>query len=455
MGRVRICKSEEDRQFYRKMLVIGVPIVFQNFISIGLNLIDTLMIGMLGKEELAAVGAANQVYFIFVVTLFGLFSGAAVFTAQFWGARDLTGIRHLIGIDYLIAIVFAMVVAVTAFVLGPEIIGLFSSDQSVIGYGTSYIRIACISYPIAGLSMVISYNARAIQKLNVVTTISAVALGINATLNYLLIFGKGGMPALGVSGAAIATLIARCCELAAIMIYVYGTKNHPFRGTFGELFGFPRNLFVKVMRMAIPVVFTEGGWALSFALIFAAYGRLGTSALAVAQVVNVVCDLLQSFYFGVGNSTAMLIGETLGQGNKDKAYRFGVLAFYVIIIMNLIMTVVMFLAASPIAAIYDFDPATTRLLVLALWAQAVCITPKMLGYLPIVGILRSGGDTLFCMKWDLFCNFCIQVPVAFIAVLVFHWSLPLAMIAGELGDIIRVFVSLPRFRSRKWINIVV
>lgn len=162
--------------------------------------------------------------------------------------------------------------------------------------------------------MVISYNARAIQKLNVVTSISAAALCINAVLNYLLIFGKGGMPFMGVKGAAIATLIARCRELAAIMIYVYGTKNHPFRGTFHELFGFPRSLFAKVMRMAIPVVFTEGGWALSFALIFAAYGRLGTSALAVAQVVNVVCDLLQSFYFGVGNSTAMLIGETLGQG---------------------------------------------------------------------------------------------------------------------------------------------
>jgi len=455
MSNEKTAKISEDGYFYRKMVVIGIPIVFQNFISIGLNLIDTLMIGMLGKQELAAVGAANQVYFIFVVTLFGLFSGAAVFTAQYWGARDLQGIRHLIGIDYIIAIVFAVVVATVAYTLGPDIIRLFSRDQAVIGFGTDYIRIACISYPIAGLSMVISYNARAIQKLNVVTSISAAALCINAVLNYLLIFGKGGMPFMGVKGAAIATLIARCCELAAIMIYVYGTKNHPFRGTFHELFGFPRSLFAKVMRMAIPVVFTEGGWALSFALIFAAYGRLGTSALAVAQVVNVVCDLLQSFYFGVGNSTAVLIGETLGQGNKKRAYRYGVLAFYVVLVMNVIVTGFMFIAAKPIAGIYDFDAATTHLLVLAIWAQAVSITPKMLGYLPIVGILRSGGDTLFCMKWDLFCNFCVQVPVAFIAVMIFGWSLPVAMIAVELGDLIRIAVSIPRFRSRKWINIVV
>jgi putative efflux protein, MATE family len=450
-----IIKSIDDREFYRKMLVIGIPVVLQNFISIGLNLIDTLMIGMLGKQELAAVGAANQVYFIYVVTLFGLFSGAAVYTAQYWGARNLPGIKHLIGIDYLIAIALAVGVMVIAYAFAPGIIRLFSNDTAVIRYGTQYIRIASLSYPISGISMVISYNARAIQRLNIVTTISAVALGINAFLNYLLIFGKFGMPHMGVRGAATATLIARICELVAIMIYVYSTKNHPFRGNLKELFGFSKNLLANVMRMAIPVVFTEGGWALSFALIFAAYGRLGTSALAVAQVVNVVCDMLQSFYFGVGNSTAMLIGETLGQGNKDKAYRYGKLALYIVLVMNIIMTAVMILLAKPIANIYDFDAATTHLLILSICAQAITITPKMLGYLPVVGILRAGGDTLFCMKLDLTCNFCVQVPIAFIAVLLLHWTLPVAMIAGEMGDLIRIAVCMPRFKSRKWINIVV
>lgn len=447
-------RLSEDKTFYRKMLIVGVPIVFQNFISIGLNLIDTLMIGMLGKQELAAVGAANQVYFIYTVTLFGLFSGAAVYTAQYWGSQNLKGIKRLIGIDYVVALVLAASVTVVAYALAPEIIGLFSKDTDVIHYGTQYIRIASLSYPISGISMVISYNSRAIQRLNVATAVSAAALGINAVLNYILIFGKCGMPFMGVRGAAVATCIARVCELIALLVYVYATKNHPFRGTPSELFSFGRTLFQNVMRTAIPVVFTEGGWALSFAMIFAAYGKLGVSALAVSQVVNVVCDMLQSFYFGVGNATAMLIGEALGQGHKNKAYRYGKLSFRAVMLLNVVMTAVMFLLAKPIAGIYNFDAETTHLLILAIWAQALILTPKMLAYLPIVGILRAGGDTLFCMVLDISCNFLIAVPMAFICVMVFNLSLPIAIILVDVSDLVRIIFCIPRFRSRKWINIV-
>ena len=119
---------DEKRVFYKKMLLIGIPVVFQNLVSIGLNLIDTLMIGMLGEQELAAVGAANQVYFIFTVSLFGLFSGAAVYTAQYWGAQDIGGVRKVLGIDYLIGFVFALIVSVVAFAFAPGIISLFSEE---------------------------------------------------------------------------------------------------------------------------------------------------------------------------------------------------------------------------------------------------------------------------------------------------------------------------------------
>lgn len=290
----------DEKIFYKKMIFIGVPVVFQNLISIGLNLIDTLMIGMLGEQELAAVGAANQVYFIFTVSLFGLYSGAAVYTAQYWGAQDIDGVRKLLGIDYIVGFLFALIVSVVAYLFAPQIIGLFSQDQEVIGFGVDYIRIACFSYVFSGFSGAISYNSRAIQNLTVPTIINASALCVNAVLNYLLIFGKVGCPQMGVQGAAVATLIARVFELAALLIYVYTRKEHPFKASPAKIFGFGKELFSKVMRTAIPVVFTEGCWAASVALIFAAYGKLGTSALAVAQVANVICEMLQSVYFGVG-----------------------------------------------------------------------------------------------------------------------------------------------------------
>ena len=141
-----------QKRFYRKMLIIGIPVVFQNLISLGLNLIDTLMIGMLGEQELAAVGAANQVYFVYTVTLFGLYSGAAVYTAQYWGAKDIAGVRRMLGIDYAVGFIFALVVSVAAFVFAPNVIQMFSEDEMVIKLGVDYLRIACFSYVFSGMS---------------------------------------------------------------------------------------------------------------------------------------------------------------------------------------------------------------------------------------------------------------------------------------------------------------
>ncbi|MGF6376146.1 putative MATE family efflux protein [Clostridiales Family XIII bacterium PM5-7] len=443
-----------DKQFYRKMVIIGIPVVFQNLISIGLNLIDTLMIGMLGEQQLAAVGAANQVYFIFTVSLFGLFSGAAVYTAQYWGAQDLDGVRKVLGIDYLVGLSFAVVVSILAYALAPQIIGLFSEDDAVIQYGVNYIRIACFSYIFSSISGAISYNSRAIQNLMVPTIINAVALSINAVLNYLLIFGKAGLPQMGVEGAAVATLIARVFEFLALVGYVYTRKEHPLKVRPDKLLQFGKELFKKVMKTAMPVVLTEGGWSLSVALIFAAYGMLGTSALAVAQVANVVSEMLQSVYFGVGNASAMLIGEMLGQKNKEKAFQSGKQAVRIVWILNAIITVVMILISVPVSGIYNFSGETNRLLIITLITMAVLLTPKMLGYIYIVGILRAGGDTVFCMKVETICNLCVQAPLAYIAVLLFHLPLPLAMAMVQLGDLVRIFVCRRRFNSKKWINIV-
>lgn len=446
--------TQGDKVFYKKMVLIGIPVVFQNLISIGLNLIDTLMIGILGEQQLAAVGAANQVYFIFTVSLFGLYSGAAVYTAQYWGARDLAGIRKMLGIDYAVGFFLAILVSVAAFGFGPSIIGLFSKDPVVIDYGTQYIRIACFSYVFSGLSSAVSYNSRAIQDLKVPTMINAAALAVNGVLNYLLIFGVGMFPELGVRGAAAATLIARVFEFLTLMTFVYTRKSHPFKAGFKELMSFDKAHFIRVMKTAVPVVFTEGSWAISVALIFAAYGKLGTSALAVAQVANVVCEMLQSAYFGVGNATAMVIGESLGRAEKEKAFRYGKMSIRVIWILNAVMTLAMILLSKPIAGIYNFSGETNSLLIITLITMAITLTPKMLGYMYIVGILRAGGDTVFCMKLEVITNMCIQVPVAYISVLLLHTSLPITMILVELGNIVRIVFSISRFRSRKWINIV-
>lgn len=446
--------NTDSRTFYRKMILIGLPIVFQNLISIGLNLIDSLMIGRLGEAEVAAVGAANQVYFVFVITLFGFYAGAAVHTAQYWGARDIPNVRKMMGINYIVGALFSIAVTAFAYAFAPTLLGLFSEDLVVINLGVSYIRIACFSYFFAGMSMAISYNSRAIQDLKLPTIINATALCFNAVLNYLFIFGIGSFPELGVKGAAVATLIARFFEFVAMFAAIYLQKSHPFKAGPKGLFFFDWKYFVKTAQTAIPVVLSEFSWAACIALIFMAYGKIGTEALAVAQVANTISDMLQSVFFGVGNATMMLIGETLGQKNKEEAYLNGKRSIYATFVLILVVTVLMLLMNRTVTGFFNFDPSTLELMYDTLVVMAILIGPKMLAYIYICGILRAGGDTVFCMNLELVCNIFVQVPMAYFAVLVLDTSLPAAMIFVSLGELVRIIACVPRFRSRKWINFV-
>ncbi|MCI8608217.1 MAG: MATE family efflux transporter [Firmicutes bacterium] len=446
--------NEENRIFYRKMMRIGIPVLIQQIISIGLNLVDTIMVGKVSENALAAVGAANQVYFIFSVVLFGIFSGAAVHSVQYWGIGDVKSLRKILGIDYLMCVVLALPTVVLVYALAPQVIGLFSDEGEVVLLGAKYLRIACFSYFFSGMSFVISYNSRVIQDLKLPTTINAIAIGINIVLNYALIYGHLGMPKLGVEGAALATLIARIIECMAMVTSVYLRKEHPLKAKFGEMKTFSKELFCGIMATAIPVIITEGLWALSVSLTFAAYGKISASALAIVQIAVTVTDFFQTVYFGVGNASSVIIGEALGQGRKERAWRYSRHIMKITWGLNLAMTLCIILIRKPVALIYDFNPSTTELLMKALLVYAIAMTPKMLDYMLICGILRAGGDTLYSMYMDVGFNMGVQVPLAFIGVLALnlplHWAIALVAVA----DFIKIFFCYQRYYSRKWMNVI-
>ncbi len=446
--------SGSDRSaFYRKMVRVGIPVVIQNIISIGLNIIDTLMIGRVGVDELAAVGSANQYYFIFSMACFGFYSGAAVYTSQYWGLRDVKSIRKILGIDYVVGFILAAATVVAGFLFAPQILWIFSREANVIQLGTAYLRIACFSYLFAGMSYAVSYNCRAIQNLKIPTLINGFAIFVNAGLNYCLIYGKFGFPMLSIRGAAIATLIARVLEFVLLVAFVYSQKEHPLKATPAEL-RFERSQFFKVLKTAMPVVASESIWALSVALIYVAYGMLGAAALAVSQVANVVSEFFQSVFFGVGNASSVIIGESLGRAQRDLARRQASESLKITMGLNVVMTLVILFMRGPVAAVYGFDADTTQLLMSVLFVLAIAMTPKMLCYILICGILRAGGDTTFCMVVDTIGNVLVQVPLAFLGVLVFAWPLPWVAALVAMAEGIKDIVCYWRYRSGQWINVL-
>lgn len=445
--------SEINRNFYRKLMIVGIPMVIQQVIAVTLNLADTIMVGKVSENALAAVGAANQIYFIFGVVLFGVFSGAAVHAVQYWGIRDIVSLRRIIGIDYTVCLVLSVPAILFVYFTAPFLISLFADEPEVIALGTDYLRIACFSYLFSGLTFVISYNSRAIQDVTVPTIINGCAILINITFNYLLIYGKCGFPKLGVEGAAIATLIARVLECAAMYLSVYLRKEYPLKAKIGELFSYSSQMFFNVMKTAIPVIVTEGLWAVSVSCIFAAYGKISASAFAVSQVAVTVTDFFQTVYFGLGNASAVLLGEVLGQGKKKLTYQYSRNILKVTWILNVVMTTAIILLRAPIAAIYDFTPETTDMLMKALLVYAIAMTPKMLAYMMICAIFRPGGDTMFCMYVDVSFNVGMQIPLAYISVLLLDLPLHWAMAVVAIADVLKIFICYYRYFTKKWMNV--
>lgn len=445
----------DKRKFVRLLITIALPIVFQQVISLSLNMIDTFMIGSVGVKELAAVGAANKVYFVFSIICFGIYSGASIYVSQYWGIHDVKNIRKVIAIEMRIGVLLALGTMVLALLFAPQILSLFIHEEAAIAIGSTYLRITCFTYVMTAFSFLMSFNSRAIHNLKIPTLASVLAITINTFFNYCLIFGKFGFPQLGVTGAAIATTLARFVEMLLIMGYVYFSKDHPLAAKLDNILHLDHGLLRRVVKTALPVVASESAWSIGTTTCFIAYGLLGTSAVAVVQVAGVINDLFQCVFFGLGNACAVMIGNELGRKNTDLAYRYG----KVFIVMNMffcvLMTLLLIVCTPAIVDIYQYDAVTSELLRSTLIAYALYNTPKMMTYVHICGILRSGGDTKFCMLCDMIGIWCIAVPLAFLAAAVWKLPLPMVVALSFSDEIVKCFVTLWRFVSKKWIHVLI
>jgi putative MATE family efflux protein len=444
-----------NKEYTSVLLTVALPVMLQNLISIGLNLIDVLMVGRLGVSELAAVGAANRIYSVFGMICFGLISGFAVFIAQYWGVRDIRNIRRVYGLAMAAMLSIAIAFMLLAALAGRVILSLFLKDPAVVEIGLQYLNIALFSYPLVAYSFCTAFSSRSLRRIRVTTVINCIALSISTLLNYGLIFGNFGLPRLGVQGAAISTVIARALELTMLMIYIYGSREHPLAGKWRELFSFDGALVRKVMTTAWPVLVNEGFFTLGITSFYVAVSYLGTEAVAVMQVSMVVNDFFMATFFGLGNAVAVITGNELGRGEKELAFANGKVALKVTLALSLLIGGLLLSSRGLIVNIYALDPYTSAMLNQVLLVCAFYTAPRMLVYVLICGLLRAGGDTRFCMIVDVSSICLIGVPLAFIGVLALHWQLPAVLGLYYAYDLVNLVLCLRRFRSKVWINTLI
>lgn len=440
-----------DRIFLSKAVRIALPVALQGMLNTIVNMVDTMMIGSLGATAIAAVGLANKVFFVMTLLVFGIVSGSGILAAQFWGNGDVKNIRKVLGLALILALSAALIFFIPAVICPEKVMRIFTTGDHTIQIGASYLVLVAFSYPFIAVSNTYVAMMRAVGQVKAPVVISSCTILINIVFNYVFIFGKFGAPALGVAGAALATLIARIVEMTALFLVVY-LRRSPLACHIRELFGYSRLFIKKFFSTAAPVIANEFTWGLGVTMYSLAYGRMGDDAVAAITIATTIQDIMSVLFQGLSAATAVILGNEMGAGHLKKAERYA----KNFLILQFLLTVVMaFVCAGvrwKIIALYRVSGEVARDVSRCLLVFAFFMPSKMFNYVNIVGVLRSGGDTKVCLFLDCSGVWLIGIPMAFLGGLYFKLPIYIVYAMVTLEEVYKTVLSYIRYRQKKWLR---
>lgn len=442
--------NSDLRNFYKSFLAIGIPLTIQQLVSSSLNFIDNLMIGRLGTEYLAAVGFAGSLYRILDLVIFGVCSGMGVFVAQYYGKKNYDAIKKIFGLMMRCAVFIGIVFAFIGHYFSNEIIKIFSKDTRVIEIGVSYIEIVVYCYIFYAISSGIAYTLRSMGYTKYPMFAAAIGVVANTFFNYCLIYGNFGLPRLEEKGAAIATIIARIIEMIIILTIVY-IKDFNLKGKLSSYINVSKELIKEIIRVSTPVMCTESMWILGTIGLTIAYAKLGTDQAACAQIADVVSTFSAILFMGIANSAAVIIGHTIGEGNKEKVIFYAKQILYVAFIMAAFCFVMVEIFVNPIVSLYHLPEEITHMAEKTVQVYGGLIFFKMVNWAILIGIFRAGGDTKVAFYLDILPLWLYGVPMAFVGA---YFALPIYYVIAiaEFCEVIKLCFAMLRYRSLRWMK---
>lgn len=447
-------KTEDN--FYRNIFAIAIPIALQNLITLGTSLMDTVMLGRADTTGvlLSASALANQPFFILQVLTFGIASGSSVLCAQYWGKGELKPIRDIFSFVLKLAIAVGIIFGVTVLTVPERVMGLYSNNEEIIMRGSQYLRILGYAYFTFAISNTLLSALRSIQVLRVSVISSVVSFCTNVFLNWVLIFGNLGAPALGIQGAAIATLTARLFEFIITVTYVLVIDKR-LKFKISCIFGHNKVLAGDVVKNGTPVVINELMWSLATSAQAAILGHITYSIgdpVAANSIAGVVQQLSTVIIMGVANAAAVLVGMAIGENNMEKAENRAIAFRNLSFIMGLIACVFILAVKKAFIGFYNV-PDETKILadqIMTVFAFiTICCSVNMT---LIMGALRGAGDTKFCMRTEVGCLWLLAIPLALVMAFVFKAPVPVVFFFMKIDEMTKAVICLIRMRGTKWLN---
>ncbi len=450
-------KKEQDRlgiewgSFYRTVIALVVPMALQNLINVGVTAADVIMLGAVGEDALSGASLAGQVQYIMTLFLFGLTSGATVLTAQYWGKGDKDAIEKILGIAVKTAVFVTALFTAAALVVPGLLLRIFTSDPVVIAEGIKYLRIVAFTYVMIGITQAYLYIMRSVERVIVATVVYLLSLVCNIIMNSIFIFGLFGLPAMGVSGAALGTLCARILEVVLVAGYArFFNKDIKLRLRY--VIHTDKVLFGDFMKYALPVVINEVMWGLGTAANTAILGHMGSPVVAANSVAQVARQLATVVSFGLSSAAAIYLGKTIGEKKMEHARAYAKRFIGLSLIMGVLGGAVILIASPVASAFLSLSAEAKDYLRIMFFVMSYFVIGQALNTTMVVGIFRSGGDTRFGLILDVSTMWCCSILLGFLAAFVFKLSVPVVYMILMSDEIIKIPITSWRYRSCKWLR---
>lgn len=443
--------AEENKAFYRMAIALVIPMALQNLINVSVTAVDVMMLGKVGETALSGSSLAGQIQYIMNLIFFGLTSGASVLTAQYWGKQDVRTIERVFGMSLCFALGIGAVFLIAVQAIPHQLMYLFTTEEPVIQEGISYLRIVSWSYLPVAFTMIYLNLMRSVERVVVATWTYFVSLIVNIIGNAILIFGMLGFPAMGVRGAAYATLFARIVELVIVVLYI-NWKGNPVALHVRDFVSFDKLLLKDFLVFSSPVVANELMWGLGMSVNAAIIGHLGSAAVAANSVAQVARQLVMVIGFGLSAATSIMIGKVIGEQKLKLAEIYARKFVWLSVEITLAASVGLFLCRGFIAGSMTISDQAKEYLMFMLFVVCYYAIFQAYNTTMIVGVFRAGGDTRIGFFVDVIGMWCFSIFLGSVAAFWLHWGVKAVFVVLLSDEIVKVPITTWRYRKKLWLR---
>lgn len=443
----------KNKSFYKKTIHLMIPVILQQLITIGVNFFDNLMVGSFGETQIAAAAFSNQFYSFFQFICMGLGSGAVVMSSQFWGRKELTSMRKVAAIALRVTFVICAAFTLVAAGAPSAVLGIFTNETDVIRTGSPYLRLIALTLLLSGLSSTATYLLRSVGQVRIPLIGSAVAFFVNIFFNWVFIFGKFGAPRLELVGAAVGTLLARIFEFGIVFGYFIG-KDDVFGFRLKHIFMSGKELYRQYVQYSIPVLVSDTLLGLSLSLVSIILGHVGSSISAANAIIGSISQVTTVLNVGMAGAAAIVVGNTIGEGDYDKAKREGNTYVVLSFLFGLAVILPLLLLERPYVSLYNITEETRQITHSMMLITCGMLPIQTIAYITSKGILRGGGDTRFLLVADSSMVWFVSLPLGALASFVWHMSPAWIYFFLRVEFPLKGIICLVRFLTGKWIKVI-